>query len=227
MIARNITAPYSAVEAWGYDRYVAGAVNRYVRELQDRWLAAVPSGGSVLDVGCGGGQNARTIATERPDLRVTGLDLSPRQVARARRRTAALGGRVQVVEGSALELPFGSATFDYLISIGSIKHWPDRGRGLGECVRVVRPGGTVVIAEADRGCQLDDARGFVARWRVPRLLRPVALAGFRTWVAGQGLDLDEARALLDQVGVTERFAERVAGAPFLVFGGVVAPPVSR
>jgi len=219
MIASNITAPYSVVEAWGYDRVVAGAVHQYVREMQDDWLSDLPEGAAVLDVGCGGGQNACGLARARPDVRVTGLDLSPHQVARARRRAAALGDRVEFVEGSALDLPFADGRFDGVVSFGSIKHWPDPARGAAECARVLRPGGRLLVAEADRGCRLDDARAFVDRWRLPRLLRTVALAGFRTWVAGQGLDLDDARALLDQLDLEERFAERVAGAPFLIFGG--------
>lgn len=219
MISRDITAPYSAMEAWVYDRFIAPAVNDYVRELQRAELAALPPNGRVLDVGCGGGQNLCSLAEARPDAELCGLDLSAEQLARARRRARPFDGRVSFVEGSALELPFDDGQFDLVVSIGSIKHWPDMQRGLAECARVVAPGGTLVVAEVDRGCRLPDARAFIDRWRIPGALGPVALAGFRTWVAGQGLDLIEARELIDSAGLTVSSADRVADTPFLVMRG--------
>lgn len=216
MMARDITAPYSAAESWIYDRFIAPAVNDYVREAQRGELDGLPGGARVLDVGCGGGQNACWFAEARADLRVTGLDLSPQQIGRARRRGRGLADRVEFVEGSALDLPFDDHSFDLVVSMGSIKHWPDQARGVAECARVLAPGGQLIIAEADRGCRLDDARAFVDRWRVPHLLWPLALAGFRTWVAGQGLDADDGRALLAAHPELESRVERIAGAPFLV-----------
>jgi SAM-dependent methyltransferase len=219
MLARDITAPYSAMEAWTYDRFIAPAVNDYVRELQSTELGGVREGGKVLDVGCGGGQNICSLAASRTDLEIRGVDLSPRQVVRAQRRAESFGSRVQVVEGSALDLPFHDGAFDLVVSIGSIKHWPDMALGVSECVRVLAPGGRLVIAEADRGCRLDDARAFIRRWRIPGPLGVIALAGFRTWVAGQGLDLEEGRELLAPLPVSGD-AQRIEGTPFLVLRGV-------
>jgi SAM-dependent methyltransferase len=219
MIARDITAPYSAVEAWTYDRFIAPAVNGYLRELQAGEVGVLPERARVVDVGCGGGQNLCSLAESRPDALLFGLDLSARQIARAQRRTARFGDRVELVEGSALELPWSDGSFDLVLSIGSIKHWPDMRRGVSECARVLTPGGRLVIAEADRGCRLDDARAFIDRWRIPRLLRPAALAGFRTWVAGQGLERDEAEGLMAGLPLADARAERIAGAPFLVMRG--------
>ncbi len=219
MISRDITAPYSAFEAWSYDRFIAPAVNDYVRTLQRTELEQVVDGGRVLDVGCGGGQNLISLANARADLQLCGLDLSPRQVARAARRGQRFGSRVRFVQGSALELPFDDDEFNLVVSIGSIKHWPDMQRGVAECARVLAPGGMLVIAEADRGCHLADARSFIDRWRIPGPLGVIALAGFRTWVAGQGLDLDEARALLEAACLRDTSAERVPDSPFLVMRG--------
>ncbi|MCB9574107.1 MAG: class I SAM-dependent methyltransferase [Kofleriaceae bacterium] len=219
MIAADITAPYSAAEAWAYDTFIATAVTQLMATMAGPRLDGVARGGAVLDVGCGGGQNLLWLADNRPDLALTGLDLSPRQVARARRRAAARDLPIEVVEGSALDLPFDAGRFDAVLSLASIKHWPDPARGLAECARVLAPGGRLLVVEADRGCHLDDARAFVDRTRVPRLLAPVALAGFRTWVAGQGLDLDDARALVADLGLDDARAERLPGTPALVLEG--------
>jgi SAM-dependent methyltransferase len=100
--------------------------------------------------------------------------------------------------------------------VGSIKHWPDPARGLRECLRVLRPGAPLIVAEVDRGCHLDDARAFVARWRMPRLLRPLALVLFRTYVAGQAIDLDDARALLASLPLANPRCERIPRTPGLL-----------
>ena len=126
---------------------------------------------------------------------------------------------LDVVEGSALDLPFDAGRFDAVLSVASIEHWPDPARGLAECVRVLAPRGRLLVLEVDCGCRLDDARAFVQRTRVPRLLQPLALAGFRTWVAGQGLDLDDARALLSPLPLDDARAERVPYVPVLLLEG--------
>jgi ubiquinone/menaquinone biosynthesis C-methylase UbiE len=169
-----------------------------------------------LDVGCGGGHLALEIARRRPRARVTGVDLSPEQVARAKKRarTAGVDDRVRFVQGSALDLPFG-CEFDVVTSVASIKHWPDQAQGLSECVRVLRSGGQLFVFEADRGCYLDDAAAFVRQWRLPRMMHVVALGMFRTWVAGQALDLDDARALLAPLALESAEVRRIAGTPAL------------
>lgn len=212
------TAPYRAVEAWAYDTVIAPAVTELVGPVLDRLLDRLPRGGALLDVGSGGGQLACVIATRRPDARVTGLDLSSAQVARARARARAFGDRVRFVEGSALALPFGDAAFDAVVSVASIKHWPEPTRGLAEAARVAKPGATLALAEVDRGCRWRDAAAFVARWRLPAPVRTPALIAFRALVAGQAFDLDDARALMAGLGERVRDVQvaRVEGGPALL-----------
>ncbi len=218
-VMREITAPYSALEAWVYDTLIAPAVVSMKDSLQRELLGLLPSGARVLDVGCGGGHGLVALATERPDLSLVGVDLSAGQVARAKRRVARFGTRVSVVEGSALELPFAEGSFDAVMSIASIKHWPDQPKGLSECLRVLRQGGQLGVVEADRGCTLDDARRFTEMWRLPGTMRAVAMPLFRTYVAGQGLDLDDARRLLAGLALESAEARRVEGAPALLMLG--------
>ena len=82
-VVNDMTAQYSSLEAWGYDRFIAPAVVEMGRASMDRHLAQIPKGCRVLDVGCGGGRHAAMIGDERPDLEIVGIDLSPGQVARA------------------------------------------------------------------------------------------------------------------------------------------------
>jgi hypothetical protein len=84
---------------------------------------------------------------------------------------------------------------------------------------VLAPGGWVLVFEADRGCRFEDAERLVRGWRMPRALRPFGLALFRTWVAGQALDLDDARALAKKLPLDDVRVERVEGTPGLLLGG--------
>src|SRR5688500_9619738 len=207
-VLAHATTPYRASEAWLFDTIIAPAIGELRRTRVDELLAELPRGARILEVGCGGGQLAVEIAEERPDVSPVGVDLSPAQVARAARRARHLGERARFVQGDAQALAFPDASFDAVVSIGSIKHWPDPRRGLAECARALAPGGHLVVVEVDRGCRHDDARAFVARWRMPRALRPVGLVIFRTFVAGQAIDLDDARALLAGAPLVDATVER-------------------
>jgi SAM-dependent methyltransferase len=220
-IFADMSTPYGALESYLYDRVVAPAVADLGQSLLGQFVDLLPDRGRVLDVGCGGGQLACRLAEVRQSAEIVGVDLSHEQVERAKRRAReqSLAGRVSFVQGSALELPFEAGGFDAVTSVASIKHWPDRARGLEECLRVLKAGGWLLVFEADRGCQFEDAVRLVRGWRMPRALRPFGLALFRTWVAGQALDLDDARRLAASLPLDDVRVERVEGTPGLVLGG--------
>jgi ubiquinone/menaquinone biosynthesis C-methylase UbiE len=214
-VTQNMTRPYNALEAWGYDTFIAPAVLDMARAEARVLAAGLAAEGELLDVGCGGGQLVDWLAGEFPRLRLTGVDLSDRQIARAERR---VGGRAAFKVGSALDLPFAGDSFDAVVSVASIKHWPDPLAGMREILRVLKPGGVFFVAEADRGCKLADARRFVDSWRVPPPAKPLLLPLFRTFVAGNGLDLDDGRELLRALGVAGD-VRRLPGKPGLLVTG--------
>ncbi|MDP6946516.1 MAG: class I SAM-dependent methyltransferase, partial [Myxococcota bacterium] len=121
-----------------------------------------------------------------------------------------------ILEGSALQLPLDTDSVDHVVSVASLKHWPNRPLGLAECLRVLRPSGGLTIVEVDRGCTHRDSREFIADWPVPWMTRPLALAMFRTWVAGPSLDLDDARALVASWGQDAFTVTRLEGTPMWV-----------
>jgi len=219
-LLNDMTSPYSSFESWVYDRMIAPAVVGFTDTVGVDPTETLRPGGSLLDVGCGGGHLLEHLASQTTDEALTGVDLSPEQVGRASKRLARFGGRVRVVEGSALALPFEDGGFDVVVSVASIKHWPAPETGLHECVRVLVPGGRLVVIEADRGCHLVDAARFVDRWALPAAMQPVALAAFRTWVAGQSLDVEEARTLASGLSLSLSRVQRVTGTPAWVIDGV-------
>lgn len=99
-------------------------------------------GGTVLDVATGTGLVAAQLV--RRGFRVTGLDQSPAMLAEARRR---FGGRVELVEASATEIPFPDASFDHLTFTYLLRYVDDPAATLRELARVVRPGGTIASLE--------------------------------------------------------------------------------
>ena len=212
VLTNDITDPYSNVEAWMYDTLFAPAVLDMVSEELASWCSALPHGARVIDVGCGGGQMALAMLAKRGDLHVTGVDLSPAQIKRARSRTRDCADSTHFEVGSALELPFEDASFDAVLSVTSIKHWPSPLEGMQECLRVLKPAGEILLIEVDRGSRLEAVRTLMAHSRVPRPLRGAALPLLRTFIIGQGMDLDEFRELQEKLGLEGRVS-RLEGMP--------------
>ena len=93
---------------------------------------------AALDVGTGTGAAALAIAARFPDARVVGVDIAPEMVERARRKTGDRGN-VSFEVGDASALPYGDASFDLVTAANMIPFFD-------ELARVVRPGGTLVVA---------------------------------------------------------------------------------
>ncbi len=127
-------------------------LNRLISFGLDRsWRRALVSslGGAsrVLDVATGTGDVALEIVRTHPESRVVGLDPSPGMLAVARRKVAAHGERIRLVEGDATALPFADGAFDASCIAFGIRNVPDRDAGLREMARVTRPGGVVAVLE--------------------------------------------------------------------------------
>lgn len=215
----RITATYTGLHSWVYETIVAPAVYRSRHVIDEHFLNHLPPGAHVLDVGSGGGQFTQYIADQRPDVSVVGIDLSQPQIDRAGKRMSGYAGRVSFQLGDATRLAFADSTFDGVISFGSIKHWTSRAGGLAECVRVLKPGGPLLVTEADRSATFEDTQTFVAHYKTPRVFRGPLLAYFRTWIAGQSIDLDDARALAAGVDLVDREVSRIRDAPILMISG--------
>jgi SAM-dependent methyltransferase len=100
----------------------------------------------VLDVACGPGIVTAALAERAQE--VVALDVTPQMLEKARERCSK-AGRMNVVfeEGSATALPFGDACFDAVITRLSFHHFLEPRTALKEMLRVLRPAGTVAIAD--------------------------------------------------------------------------------
>jgi arsenite methyltransferase len=108
-------------------------------------LAGVGPGRRVLDVACGSGATARLLAREL-DCVVVGVDLGARAIEQAKRATHA-GERASFLLGDAEAIPLPDASFDVALSECSLCTFPDKPRAITEMARVVRPGGSIAIAD--------------------------------------------------------------------------------
>ncbi len=118
----------------------------FVHEMV-RWggLSKLPPGTSVADVGCGIGGSSRILAADY-GFHVTGITISSQQVERARALTPD-GVGAEFVVGDALAMPFADGSFDVVWSIEAGPHMPDKAQFAGELLRILKPGGILVVAD--------------------------------------------------------------------------------
>ena len=115
-----------------------------VARISSRLRLFVEAEGRLLDLGGGTGGLAGRLA-DALGARVTLLDPAPEMLRYAPER-----GEVDVVEGSAEEIPFDDDTFDAVVVSDALHHFRDQERAAAEIARVTRPGGGVLVLEMDR-----------------------------------------------------------------------------
>ena len=102
---------------------------------------------TILDVGCGGGRTIGKLAALAPEGMVHGVDYAAGSVAASRSRVKA--GRSAIAQASVSHLPFPDSTFDLVTAVETQYYWPDLLKDMQEILRVLKPGGTLlVIAES-------------------------------------------------------------------------------
>lgn len=118
--------------------------------------ARIQSGDRVLDVACGTGALARTVAAHvGPSGSVAGVDINEGMLAVAARKSPRIDWR----HGPAEALPFDSASFDAVVSQFGLMFFEDRETAIREMHRVLRPGGRLALAVWDT---LENTPGYAA-----------------------------------------------------------------
>jgi len=121
--------------------------------LDQRWRRAViaraqvQAGHRVLDACSGTGDLALLCAARQPAAVVVGLDFTPAMLARAQRKQRRRGAAVGWVQGDAESLPLATGSVDRVLIGFSTRNLSDLAAGVREMLRVLRPGGRLLILE--------------------------------------------------------------------------------
>jgi SAM-dependent methyltransferase len=113
-------------------------------EVVYRQLAQHCAGRDVLEAGCGEGYGADLIS--RVARRVIALDYDEATVAHVRARYR----RVEVIHGNLAQLPLPDASVDVVVNFQVIEHLWDQAQFVGECARVLRPSGLLMVSTPNR-----------------------------------------------------------------------------
>lgn len=168
------------------------AKHDFVHEMV-RWggLESLPKGTTLLDVGCGIGGSSRILARDY-GFAVTGITISPQQVKRAQELTPPeIDAKFKVDD--ALDLSFPDASFDVVWSIEAGPHMPDKTQFARELLRVLKPGGILVVADwnqrDDRIQPLNGWESLVMRQLLDQWSHPAfaSIEGFAEELAATGL----------------------------------------
>ena len=139
-----------------YDNFMGRWSRQVATQFLD-WLNA-RQGLNWLDVGCGVGMLAQSVAKDYAPSSVTGADPLEKSIIAAKQHPNNIG--IQFKIGDAQELPFKDTQFDVVVSGLMIKFVPDKTKAIEEMKRVTRPGGIVALYDWDIDSNMNTTRHF-------------------------------------------------------------------
>jgi SAM-dependent methyltransferase len=195
-------------------------------------LLDLREGAHLLDVGCGTGDDVRSLARIVGTTgRVVGVDASATMITEARKRDEGLHLSVAFYQGDAHRLDFPDRTFDGCRAERVLQHLVDPCLAVAEMVRVARPGAPIVIAEPDYGAlRIDGAdravtdrilehrrdhflSGTIGR-QLPRICKDCRLSGITIrlfGMAGADVTREEERLVLRKYAADAQAAGAISG----------------
>jgi ubiquinone/menaquinone biosynthesis C-methylase UbiE len=129
-------------QADGFDRQMTSFDKYFARDTRD-WICGRATG-RILEVAVGTGLN---LPHYPAGADLTGVEWSSAMLAQARRKAATLGLTADLHEGDAQALVYADETFDSVVCTFSLCAIPDEQRSVAEMVRVLRPGGLLLLAD--------------------------------------------------------------------------------
>lgn len=178
-----------------YDR-LAPVYDRRWRPYIDATLRAVVEAlrcagqEELLDVACGTGELEKLLLVRWPGLRITGVDLSPSMLERAREKLEC--STVSWVVADAASLGLADASFDYVVCASSFHYFSRPRQALREMHRVLRRTGTLVLVDWCDDYLTCKLCGIWLRWTDPAFQRTYSLRTCREMLEQEGFEVREA-----------------------------------
>ncbi len=111
-------------------------------------LAAIDNCMDIADVGCGFGGTVRDLNRNFRKVKLTGINIDPRQLAVAEERISPLNGNsISWLHADAVDIPLPDNSFDRILAVECIFHFPSRQKFLNEVARLLKPGGKLVLSD--------------------------------------------------------------------------------
>ncbi|MGB7087988.1 MAG: methyltransferase domain-containing protein, partial [Phormidesmis sp.] len=166
----------------------------FVHEMV-RWggLDTLPAGTTLLDVGCGIGGSSRVLAKDY-GFEVTAVTIRSQQVERATQLTP-VGVSSKFFIDDAMALSFPDESFDVVWSVEAGPHMPDKAVFARELMRVLKPGGVLVVADWN---QRDARRKPLSWWE-----KPVMKQLLDQWSHPEFASIEEFSELLEATGMVK------------------------
>lgn len=166
-------------------RYDRSPAQRWFRENHRLVVEAVdpPPDARILDLGCGTGQLATSLAEHVPQGSVLGIDPAEEMIRVASKRN---GPNLRFAVGSGDAIPADSASFDFAVSTISFHHWVQPRASLEEIARVLAPGGRLFILDFCRDNPLVAIFDSLARRFQPSHFRIASSDEMRGYLSAAG-----------------------------------------
>lgn len=156
--ARSVSGPaaraFEQFVHWGYWDDASRATtdledfSRAMQRMNDELLSAagIEDGQSILDCGCGFGGTLAAIRASRRDVKLVGVNIDPRQIRVARSQLPP-GAQTRFIQADACRVPLAGGSFDRVLAVECIFHFPSRFAFLKEAARVLKPGGRLTLSD--------------------------------------------------------------------------------
>ncbi len=152
----DVTKAFGNHVHWGYwenPNKADGSIDDFALAAENLSQRVCDAGGAkdglkILDCGCGFGGTISSLNNRFSPVQLFGLNIDARQLERAREKVKPQrGNTIEFVQGDACQLPFADNSFDLVLAVECIFHFPSRDRFFQEANRVLKPGGKLSICD--------------------------------------------------------------------------------
>lgn len=151
---------------------------------------------NLLDIGCGNGLILKELANKFQTTNFNGIDNSSEQIKKCRQFSKIKN--LTFSKESIESTHFKNNQFDFIMAMGSIKHWENQNQCLGECHRILNSDGVFFISELNPQASLKQIEYFISKWKfIPFKINKVVEV-YKKLIIDKSPPVQELRVLLEK-----------------------------